>query len=169
MHAEVRTYYLELTTREHLRRGGPGPLAVSRAEPPDPALNKRFYEEIGREWQWVDRLPWSGPQWRDYVNRPKVQTWVATVNDAAAGYFELERQASDDVEIKFFGLLAEYRGRGLGGALLDHAVRRAWAMGASRVVVNTCSLDHPDALSNYLSRGFRVYKEETRRVDSRAD
>jgi hypothetical protein len=46
----------------------------------------------------------------------------------------------------------------LGGALLTATVERAWALGARRVWVHTCSLDHPNALPGYQARGFRVFK-----------
>jgi GNAT superfamily N-acetyltransferase len=42
---------------------------------------------------------------------------------------------------------------------LTAAVRRAWASGARRVTVNTCELDGPHALANYLARGFVVARE----------
>src|SRR5438034_8495738 len=38
-------------------------------------------------------------------------------------------------------------------------ISRAWAKGARRVWVHTCSLDGPTALANYQGRGFRVYDQ----------
>src|SRR5918912_1291423 len=61
---------------------------------------------------------------------------------------ELNRQPGDDVEIVYFGLLSAHTGNGLGGWALTEATRRAWAMGAKRVWVHTCDLDHPGALAN---------------------
>jgi len=82
---------------------------------------------------------------------------VAYVSGTPAGYFELEMQAGGNVEIVYFGLLPQFIGRGLGGALLTATVERAWALGAHRVWVHTCSLDHPNALPGYQARGFRVF------------
>jgi len=45
--------------------------------------------------------------------------------------------------------------------LLCAAIRRAWETGARRLVVETCSLDHPAALANYRARGFRVVRTTT--------
>jgi GNAT superfamily N-acetyltransferase len=75
------------------------------------------------------------------------------------GFFLLERHGAD-IEIKLFGLLPEWIGRRVGGWLLTEAVRRAWATGPARVILNTCSLDGPAALPNYLARGFTVEREE---------
>lgn len=55
-------------------------------------------------------------------------------------------QLAGNVEIAYFGLLPRFIERGLGGALLTATVERAWAMGARRVWVHTCSLVHPSAL-----------------------
>jgi len=78
------------------------------------------------------------------------------------GYFELARQGGDDIEIAYLGLLPRFIGQGFGGILLTAAASRAWELGANRVWVHTCTLDHPQALSNYQARGFRVYRiEET--------
>ena len=75
-----------------------------------------------------------------------------------AGYFEIEKRPEGDVEIKNFGLLPAFIGQGLGGRLLT--VERAWAWGATRVWLHTCTHDHPHALHNYVARGFRVCKTE---------
>jgi GNAT superfamily N-acetyltransferase len=89
-----------------------------------------------------------------------VWLWVLTVGDIVAGYYELRREEDSSVEIVYFGLLPEFTGRGLGGYLLTDAVERAWASGARRVWLHTCSFDHPFAIQNYLDRGFTVFKTE---------
>jgi GNAT superfamily N-acetyltransferase len=55
-----------------------------------------------------------------------------------------------------FGLLPQFIGQGPGGHLLTAAIERAWEMGPEKVIVGTCSHDHPHALDNYLARGFRI-------------
>ena len=110
-------------------------------------------------------MSWSYQQWLDYLDRPELETWVGYVEGTPAGYFELERQPENQVEIAYFGLLPQFIGNGLGGRLLTCSVERAWKMGAARVWVHTCTLDGPAALSNYRARGFRIFKEETHEVD----
>ena len=56
--------------------------------------------------------------------------------------------------------LEAVRGRGLGRHLLTEAVETAWCLGAKRVWLHTSTLDHPAALPNYLSRGFRPFMRE---------
>lgn len=153
---------LELTAPQELKPGNPAAVAYTllRCEVPSPAYNRFLYATVGADWYWRDRLSWSEEAWRRAIDRPEVATWVAYVQGAPAGYFELERQADGAVEISYFGLLPGFIGRGLGGALLTDAVREAWAFGANRVWLHTCTLDHPSALANYQARGFRSFNVE---------
>lgn len=162
MRREVEIYYLEMTSPKDLRSGRPAEaLEARQARIPCPELNRFLYTAVGGDWFWTDRLDWTSERWLAWLERPEVETWVAYVEGTPAGYFELERQAGGDVELAYFGLLPRFIGRGLGGALLTAAIRRAWAMGASRVWVHTCSLDGPASLTNYQARGFRLYQTET--------
>jgi ribosomal protein S18 acetylase RimI-like enzyme len=155
-------YYLEMLDRAALCvAAAPEGFDVSMVAPPSPAVNREFYENVGRPWQWTDRLTWSDEQWVAYAGRETIQTWLGQRDGQSVGYFELNAQAHGDVEIAYFGLLPEFIGQGLGGALLSAAVERAWEMAAPhRVWVYTCSDDHPHALGNYRRRGFRLYKTE---------
>jgi len=93
-------------------------------------ITHHLYTAVGGDWYWLQRLTWSYEQWRSYLERAEVETWVAYVSGTPAGYFELETQAGGSVEITTFGLLPQFIGRGLGGALLTATVQRAWALGA---------------------------------------
>ena len=125
-------------------------------EIPIPELNRFFYLQVGKLWRWTNRLNWSEEQWCNWVELEKVQTWMLLLKGTPAGYFELDNQ-DGDVEIAYFGLLPQFLGKGLGGGFLTAAVEKAWEMGAARVWVHTCSLDHPHALKNYQARGFQIY------------
>jgi GNAT superfamily N-acetyltransferase len=133
---------------------------VIRTEVPCPEFNRFLYAAVGWQWSWIDKLPWEYEQWRAHVERPQFGTWVGYFSGTPAGYYELEQQADGNIEIVYFGLLPQFTGKGLGGALLTSAIESAWDWGARRVWVHTCSLDHPSALANYLARGFRKFKEE---------
>jgi GNAT superfamily N-acetyltransferase len=121
----------------------------------------RSYQHVGEPWQWVDKLELSDNEWRAYVENPNLRTWVAYFKGSIAGYFELSKSENGDVEIAYFGLIPDFIGRGFGGYLLSKAIKIAWSLpGTKRVLVNTCTLDHPGALNNYEARGFKVYKQE---------
>lgn len=163
MMTDITIYYLEMTDPAALRRAVSklSGVEVRQAEVTSPELNRFLYTAVGGDWYWIDRLSWSYDRWLTYLNRPELETWIISVRGTPAGYFELERQPEGNVEIAYFGLLPQFVGQGLGGYALTATIERAWAMGAKRVWVHTCTLDHPQALANYLARGFRLYHQET--------
>jgi GNAT superfamily N-acetyltransferase len=154
--------YLEMTSPAALRparRHAPG-LSIVRDESHDPALWRMLYTEVGRQYRWTDRLPWSDDEAGAYLADPSISLWILRDGADIAGYFELKQHADGAVEIVYFGLLPTHTGRGLGGHLLTEAVECAWRLGASRVWLHTCTFDHPSAIPNYLARGFTVFKTE---------
>jgi len=154
--------HLEMIAPDELRPASEpcGSFVIARQERPNPPLSQGLYNMVGEAWQWIDRRTWTLDQWLDYLSRPEIETWVMWSENEPAGYFELEDERDGGVNLAYFGLMPSFLGRGLGGHLLTLAVRRAWAKGANRVWVHTCSRDHPHALANYQARGFRVFKVE---------
>ncbi len=165
---EVVRTYLELATPAELRGADfpddPRDLRVSPRTPCAVAEYRALYDAVGRAHRWRDRLAWSDDQLADWLGRPGVRVHVLEARDGEAwrpaGYYELARHPEGDVEIVYFGLVPGAQGRGWGRALLTHAVREAWAFGATRVWLHTCTLDGPAALPNYRARGFRPVREE---------
>ena len=134
---------------------------VRLVDPPDFQLNNFFYKQIGKEHKWVDRLIWNENQWIKYINNSNVRTYTLQDNNNLAGYFEqIFDQKKLECEIAYFGILQDYVGKKLGGYLLSQAIKKSFAVGANRVWVHTCSLDHKYALKNYLSRGMKIFKSE---------
>jgi len=125
-------------------------------------LNKYFYKNIGKKYEWVDRLVWTDLNWIDYISNIKLSTYILKDKEEIAGYFELLfDQASKETEIAYLGILEEYFGKKLGGYLLSEAIKQSFTKGSLRVWAHTCSLDHKNALGNYLSRGMKIFKSET--------
>ena len=69
-----------------------------------------------------------------------------------------------EVEIAYFGLLEEFQNKKLGSYLLSQAIQKSFKENNNRVWVHTCSLDHKNALNNYLARGMKIFKTETIRI-----
>lgn len=159
---ELTTYYLQMHSPDELIPAAAAPaLQVREAATKQFAFNRFLYQLVGDGWQWTDQLQWSDQQWRDYAEADNLRTWVAYEGGSPAGYFELQRQSGNAVEIRYFGLAPAFIGRGFGGHLLTCALREAWQWGEpDRVWVHTCSLDHPSALANYKARGMHCYLTE---------
>ncbi|MGE0352636.1 MAG: GNAT family N-acetyltransferase [Gemmatimonadales bacterium] len=162
----VTRTYLALESPSALR-GSPLPDdgRLERVAPCPAAFYRFLYREVGRRYQWRDRLDWTESQIRTWLDDPANSLYVLYVGGAPAGYFELRIGEAGAVEIVYFGLLPGYLGRGLGKGLLTAAVQTAWQAGASRVWLHTCTLDDPAALPNYLKRGFTRFKEEQYTVE----
>jgi ribosomal protein S18 acetylase RimI-like enzyme len=162
-HQEVKRTYLEMTAPAELRpaRSADPAARVERVHDCPASFYRYLYAEVGRAYRWVDRLAWTDEEIRAHLGDPAVSVWLLTVKGAPAGYFELKATPDGAVEIAYFGLLAEFIGRGYGKHLLTVAVERAFSTGAGRVWLHTCSLDDPAALPNYRARGFRAFREET--------
>jgi GNAT superfamily N-acetyltransferase len=158
----VRTY-LEMSDPADLSPS-PAPtrnVRIEREAECPPALWRTLYADVGRQYNWVDRLAWTDEDITRFLSDPALELWILRVEDAIAGYFELRKDADGAVEIAYFGLMPDFVGQGLGKYLLTRAVERAWERGATRVWLHTSSLDHSSALPNYLARGFSVWKQES--------
>ena len=124
-------------------------------------LNKFFYKNIGKNCQWVDRLVWTDLDWTKYVSDEKLFTYILKSKDEIVGYLELLfNKNTKEAEIAYFGILEEYFGKKLGSYLLSEGIKYSFNLGCLRIWVHTCSLDHKNALKNYLSRGMKIFKSE---------
>ena len=137
--------------------------SINLVKPDDFQINKFFYKNIGKKHRWTDRLVWSESDWIKYSSDQKVETFILKVKNDLAGYFELIFHSDlQEIEIAYFGLLKEYHNKKLGGYLLSTAIKKSFEKkDIKRVWVHTCTLDHENALKNYLARGMKIYNKET--------
>lgn len=161
--APLITTYLEMRSADQLRpKKADARFQVREKTERDWRFNRDLYFRVGEQWDWVDKRPWTNDQWEKYATKPGLRTFTGHYDNVVAGYYELRRDKEGGIEIAYFGLLPEWIGRGLGGALLTSAIETAWRMEPkpSRVWVHTCNRDHPQALANYRARGMVIYKAE---------
>lgn len=156
--AEPVIYYLAMNSVQALMDSPvSNGLEVREAELKNYRLNRFLYAYVGEPWQWTDKLSHSDESWKNYAESEQVRTWLAYFKGSIAGYFELKQLDDGVVDIAYFGLASDFIGMGFGAYLLSQAIQCAWAIeGTQQVTVNTCSLDHPNALENYRKRGFQV-------------
>ena len=168
---EVVTY-LEMTaaTPPPARPGRSEKLALMRAETPTVAFYRFLYDTVGSQWMWHERRRMNDERLAAIIRDPLVEIYVLYVAGVPAGFIELDRRVSGEVELAYFGLAPEFIGRGLGGYLLAWGTNKAWRRGVRRVWVHTCNFDHPRAIAVYQRAGFVPYKQETNLIDDpRAD
>jgi len=160
---EVKRSYLEINSLHELKESPQlsKDYSLDLCEPNDFQLNKFFYKNIGESHMWIDRLIWTENQWIDYVSNKDVKTYIFKYKNDLVGYFELIFHVEkNEIEIAYFGILKEYQNKKLGSYLLSEAIKKSFLKNVDRVWVHTCSLDHKNALNNYIARGMKVFKTE---------
>ena len=163
MTQEVKRNYLEINSLQDLIEGNKPSedYYLGLIDPINFQLNKFFYKTIGKNHNWIDRLSWSEEKWINYVSNESVRSYVYKLNDDLVGFFELIfHSEKNETEIAYFGILEEYQNKKLGSHLLSEAIKKSFENKVSRVWVHTCSLDHKNALKNYISRGMKIFKTE---------
>ena len=157
---KIERFYLEINTINDLKTKSISSdcFSLKEASKDNFDLNKFFYKQIGKRHQWVDRLIWQDKDWLKYISNENLRTYIFKIENDLVGYFELIFN-NDDCEIAYFGILEEFIGKGFGGFLLSEALKIGFKK-ANRIWVHTCSLDHPNAIENYKSRGMKIFRTE---------
>ena len=167
MTQEVQRNYLEINSINDLNKvvKPNKDYSLNLLKPINFQLNKFFYKNIGKKHKWIDRLIWSEEKWINYTSFKNVNSYVFKYKDDLVGFFELIfHPENNETEIAYFGILEEYQNKKLGSFLLSEAIKKSFASNTKRVWVHTCSLDHKNALNNYISRGMKIFKTETLKI-----
>ena len=162
----VQRNFLELTDLKNLKTNSikKNKYSVKKIKP-DFQLNKFFYKQVGKKHRWIDRLSWSDEKWINFTSNKNLETYVISETEDLVGFFELLHNPElKETEISYFGLLEEYIGKGIGGYALSEAIKKSFERDIKRVWLHTCTLDHPNALKNYIARGMTVFKRENIKI-----
>jgi len=136
-------------------------LALLRCYNPAVGFYRYLYDAVGRPWLWTKRKLISDAELAGIISDELVEIFVLYDDGQPAGFVELDRRIENVVEIGYFGIIEHFIGRRLGPWMLDWAIRRAWSYAPERLIVDTCTLDHPKALPMYQRAGFTPYDQET--------
>jgi GNAT superfamily N-acetyltransferase len=155
----MATYFLEIINkRDIVPKACPDPaFTVQEMGVRQWQVNRFLYQFVGEAWAWKNKAAWTDGQWRDFIEKNDIRTWIGYYSGSIAGYAELQK-TGDEIEINYFGLVTPFLGKGLGGHFLAHILEQGFAWGCKRIWVHTCDLDHPAAARNYQSRGMTLYK-----------
>jgi GNAT superfamily N-acetyltransferase len=130
-------------------------LALMRVEAMPLHFYRYLYEVIGRPHHWQMRRGLGDDELSAIVHAEATAIEVLYCDGAPAGYFELDFAAMpESAEIKYFGLVPDFQGRGLSRFLLSSAIFSAWDRKPAKVTIETNTLDSPRALQLYQTMGF---------------
>ena len=163
MTKEVTRNFLEINSLLDLKEGShpSNDYYLILQDPVNFQLNKFLYKKIGYKHKWVDRLIWSDQQWINYVSSDNVKTYILKYKNDLVGFFELiHHRDKKEVELAYLGVLEEYQNNQLGSYLLSEAIKESFKNKIKRVWAHTCTLDHKNALNNYITRGMKIFKTE---------
>ena len=140
-------------------------LAVNRRGTMPVADYLRLYHAIGDDWLWWSRLTLDEAALAAQIAPPQTELYVAESGGEEIGLIELNLRPKPDIEVRYFGVVPSWIGKGVGGWLLAHALAAAGRHEPRRMILNTCTLDHPGALAFYQRHGFAITHSEVDIVD----
>jgi GNAT superfamily N-acetyltransferase len=118
---------------------------------------RRLYDSVGRDWHWVNRRHLTDRQLASLIHHPACHIRVLYRGNKPIGFVELNSRKLPEVEIVFVGLVSVEIGLGLGQLMVRAALTEIAALKAERIIIQTCTLDHPNALPLYQRFGFQAY------------
>ena len=140
-------------------------IAIARRQAMPAVDYLRLYHAIGDDWLWWSRLTMDEPTLTVHLAEDKTEVYVAEADGEEIGLIELNLRTSPDIELRYLGVIPSRIGTGLGGWLLAYAIAAASRHRPRRMIVNTCTLDHPGALGSYQRHGFAITHSEVEIVD----
>ncbi len=158
----VRTWYLEMRTppEESPQDEFSYEVSIVRAVRTTVAFYQFLYTQVGKGYSWYNRLLMFENELVKIIHDDSVELYVLWVHGVPAGFVELDLRKAGEAEIVYFGIMPEFRGRGLGPRFLRWAVHKAWSVHPTRVWLHTCELDDKAAMPMYMKAGFRQYDEK---------
>jgi GNAT superfamily N-acetyltransferase len=153
----ARITHLEMTARPLYRVPAPlgAQLAVMRAPRMPLHFYRYLYERVGRPHHWELRRGMDDDALSAIIHATTTLIDVLYVDGAPAGFVEIDlSRAPEQAEVEYFGLMAEFQGRGLSKFFLSCALHAAWQHDPKTLIIQTNSLDSPRALQLYQTMGF---------------
>lgn len=156
--------FLEMTEPPHDNTPAlPEDVRLEVAEAPPNWFFLSLYDAVGRDYEWVDQHDEDPDDLRAWLHHPEMELTIAYRHGWPQGFFLLDWRAAGICDLVYFGMVPEAVGSGIGARLLRIAIQTGWARaGMTKMTVNTCTLDHPRALSVYQKAGFRPVRVEER-------
>ncbi len=150
--------YLEMRSRPNESPvAAPEGIAVRRVPQPGLDWYRDLFRRVGQDWLWFSRLRMTDEELKAAIQDEGVDVFALSHNGEDKGLLEIDRRASPEIELKFFGLVGELVGMGIGRYLMSIAIEQAWSHNPDRFFVHTCTNDSQRAMAFYVKSGFVPY------------
>ncbi len=136
----------------------PPGFSLVRVDPADSVTYREVFSKVGQHIMWFSRAIMPDDKLRSILANPQTEPYFLLQGDKKVGILELDFTDLPNCELAFFGLTQNAIGQGVGRALMNQAIAKAWAKGINRLWVHTCHFDHPNALGFYQRSGFKPFK-----------
>lgn len=154
--ATIKTYLAMRTRPTPAVQAAPGVCRLERLRGEDHARYRAIFTTLGKRWLWWSRLQIDDRALAAILDDSAIEAYAVAADGADAGLLELDFRTAGTADLAFLGLFDGHTGKGTGKALMREALGRLWRDGIGEVTVNTCTFDHPAALSFYRRSGFNV-------------
>lgn len=135
----------------------PADLTLVPAKAGELGAYRDLFRAVGADHLWFSRLLMPDDELLKILSDPGTESFTLMRGNETLGILELNFRKMPDCELAFFGLVPAAIGSGAGRALIDEAIRRAFAKPITRFWLSTCTLDHPQALAFYRRSSFEPY------------
>ena len=132
---------------------------------PDLDWYRDLFRRIGEDYLWVSRLVIDDAVLKAILNDPDVETYALEYEGRDEGLLEIDFRDAPTAELGFVGVTPALVGSGAGRYLMNRAMELAWARKPARVMVHTCTFDHPGAVGFYMRAGFKPYARAVELID----
>ena len=127
-------------------------------------LYKKIYKEVGSKYNWISRLKLNEKELKEIVHNKNVEIYLMTVKGFFIGFLEIDYRSLKEIKIVHLGIIESFIGKGYGKILLNFAINKAKKIGITPLILQTNSLDHPNALMFYQKNGFQVFSRRDTKV-----
>ena len=134
----------------------PRGLTFERLGSADTDRYRHLFRTVGEPWLWTSRLSTTEAALRAILDDPATEAYAACLGGADCGLLELDFTSQEKAELRYFALVPERTGQGLGRALMTKAFERASSREAGRLWLHTCHFDAPNAIGFYQKAGFAL-------------
>ena len=140
-------------------------LQIVRAHQVPVPFYRFLYNTVGHDWLWYERRLLNDKELGLLLHHPNIHLHILYRQGVPLGYSEIGFHHLPVADLLYFGLMPWAIGQGLGSWLLNWSIHYAQSHQAQKIAVNTCTLDHPSALTNYMKAGLKVVRQESKKLD----